>query len=148
MGSIRSLSRRICHSSGSECPADRPAPSPLLPMFGVLGSGTCPIILWHTCRGLLTYALQGQYYGKKRPLRVCVGMLAGLIVLLGGFEVGMVYAIRVSIIPPQLKRLTRCICTSTCFIAIIPCREQTSRPILRNHELHSALCRALVSPLI
>ncbi|KAI0083937.1 PQ loop repeat-domain-containing protein [Irpex rosettiformis] len=37
---------------------------------------------------------QCQYYSKKRPLRVCILWLASLLVILGGFQAGMVFAIR------------------------------------------------------
>ncbi|KAI0705221.1 PQ loop repeat-domain-containing protein [Cytidiella melzeri] len=37
---------------------------------------------------------QCQYYDKNRPLRTCILWLLGLLVVLGGFEAGMIFAIR------------------------------------------------------
>lgn len=45
---------------------------------------------------VLTGMLQCQYYGNKRPRRTCVALLLGLLIVLGGLEAGMVFAIRVS----------------------------------------------------
>ena len=38
---------------------------------------------------------QCQYYGNKRPLSTCIIMLVTLLMVLGGFEAGMVFAVRV-----------------------------------------------------
>ncbi|KAL4250865.1 PQ-loop-domain-containing protein [Abortiporus biennis] len=45
---------------------------------------TLCIISWAQC----------QYYGNKRPLKVCLLMLATLLAVSGGFEAGMVYAVK------------------------------------------------------
>lgn len=37
-----------------------------------------------------------MYYGKKRSRTVCIVMYISTVALLGGFEAGMIYAIKVS----------------------------------------------------
>ena len=45
---------------------------------------------------LMLIGWQCQYYSNKRPLRTCVLWSVSLLTVLGGFEAGMVFAIRVS----------------------------------------------------
>lgn len=48
------------------------------------------------CAGVLTF-LQCLYYGKKYSKAKSIGMFLLMIIIAGGFEVGMVFAVKVSL---------------------------------------------------
>lgn len=69
-----------------------------LGVYAICQNLSVPIILQPQSFGLLSAisVAQCMYYGQKRSKRVCIGFVAAFTVIMASFEVGMVWAIRVS----------------------------------------------------
>lgn len=73
--------------------------SPFLGVYAIVQDLSVPIILQPQSFGLLSACSVAQcmYYGKGRGKNVCIAFVLVFAVIMAGFEVGMVYAIRVSL---------------------------------------------------
>ncbi|KDQ61337.1 hypothetical protein JAAARDRAFT_149976 [Jaapia argillacea MUCL 33604] len=69
-----------------------------LGVYAIVQNLNIPLILQPQLFGALclTSWAQCQYYGNKRSLRTCLAMYFGAVLLLGGFEAGMVFAVKPS----------------------------------------------------
>ncbi|GJE88352.1 PQ-loop repeat-containing protein [Phanerochaete sordida] len=69
-----------------------------LGVYAIVQDLNVPLIIQPQIFGFLTLLswAQCQYYGRKRPLKVCVTLFATIMLCQAGFEVGMVYAVRPS----------------------------------------------------
>ena len=72
--------------------------SPFLGVYAIVQDLSVPIILQPQSFGLLSSisVAQCMYYGQKRSKSVCIAFVLAFAVIMAGFEVGMVYAVRVS----------------------------------------------------
>ena len=71
-------------------------------VYAIVQDLNVPLILQPQLFGalcLLSWA-QCQFYGARRPLHVCVALYVGCLCVLAGFQVGVVYAVRVSAAAP------------------------------------------------
>ncbi|EPQ56613.1 hypothetical protein GLOTRDRAFT_138294 [Gloeophyllum trabeum ATCC 11539] len=72
--------------------------SAFLGVYAIVQDLNIPLILQPQLFGgfsLISWG-QCQYYGKKRSLKTCLLMAAAIALVLGGFEAGMVFAVRPS----------------------------------------------------
>ncbi|GJE91235.1 PQ-loop repeat-containing protein [Phanerochaete sordida] len=69
-----------------------------LGVYAIVQDLNVPLIVQPQIFGFLSLVswAQCQYYGRKRPLKVCVALFTIVILCQAGFEVGMVYAVRPS----------------------------------------------------
>ncbi|EKM50493.1 uncharacterized protein PHACADRAFT_200439 [Phanerochaete carnosa HHB-10118-sp] len=69
-----------------------------LGVYAIVQDLNVPLIVQPQVFGFLALVswAQCQYYARKRSLKVCLALFAGLLLLQAGFEVGMVYAVRPS----------------------------------------------------
>ena len=68
-------------------------------VYAIVQDLNIPLILQPQLFGalcLLSWA-QCQFYGAQRPMAVCIGLYIACLCTLAGFQVGVVYAIRVSV---------------------------------------------------
>lgn len=98
MGYLWGISRRLCHRTGSKHSAHCAATSSVLSLAPFMDSGEFE--KWSPSLRRDDIPLQCQYYDNKRSFSTCVVMFVSIIVVLGGFEAGMVFAIRVRYLLP------------------------------------------------
>jgi hypothetical protein len=101
MGSRGHTAWNIRHRPEFEHSSDFATSTIHAPLLSIMGAGT-PYFADSACRlQLMNITLQCQYYGAGRSKRTSILIWLGICLLAGGFEAGMVFAIRVSPVSPR-----------------------------------------------